>query len=97
MCFVVRSYRVSSSYYHLDPLFNLQDLLEALNQLEEGLRENIKILSSFDKYYQEVILGRLDWGPMHKDPIFWKENITHFEEQDFKVNIPFLLVDIYMC
>ncbi|KAH6757515.1 vacuolar ATP synthase subunit H family protein [Perilla frutescens var. hirtella] len=62
-----------------------EDLLEALNQLEEGLKINIKKLSSYDKYYQEVILGRLDWAPMHKDPIFWKENITHFEEHDFKV------------
>ncbi|XP_042013457.1 V-type proton ATPase subunit H-like isoform X2 [Salvia splendens] len=62
-----------------------EDLLEAMNQLEEGLRVNIKRLSSYDKYYQEVILGRLDWAPMHKDPIFWKENITHFEEHDFKV------------
>ncbi|KAL6558221.1 hypothetical protein OROMI_018571 [Orobanche minor] len=48
-------------------------------------RDNIKRLSSYDKYYQEVILGRLDWAPMHKDPIFWKENINHFEEHDFKV------------
>ncbi|XP_057784480.1 V-type proton ATPase subunit H-like [Salvia miltiorrhiza] len=62
-----------------------EDLLEAMNQLEEGLRDNIKRLSSYDKFYQEVILGRLDWAPMHKDPIFWKENITHFEEHDFKV------------
>ncbi|XP_042043720.1 V-type proton ATPase subunit H-like [Salvia splendens] len=62
-----------------------EDLLEAMNQLEEGLRVNIKRLSSYEKYYQEVILGRLDWAPMHKDPIFWKENITHFEEHDFKV------------
>ncbi|XP_047975789.1 V-type proton ATPase subunit H-like [Salvia hispanica] len=62
-----------------------EDLLEAMNQLEEGLRINIKRLSSYEKYYQEVILGRLDWAPMHKDPIFWKENITHFEEHDFKV------------
>ncbi|KAL6582018.1 hypothetical protein OROMI_006032 [Orobanche minor] len=62
-----------------------EDLLEAMNQLEEGLRDNIKRLSSYDKYYQEVILGGLDWAPVHKDPNFWKENITHFEEHDFKV------------
>lgn len=62
-----------------------QDLLEALNQLEEGLKDNIKKLSSFDKYKQEVLLGHLDWSPMHKDPIFWRENITSFEEHDFQV------------
>ncbi|EOY10175.1 Vacuolar ATP synthase subunit H family protein isoform 3, partial [Theobroma cacao] len=37
-----------------------EDLLEALNQLEDGLKDNIKKLSSFDKYKQEVLLGHLD-------------------------------------
>lgn len=62
-----------------------EDLLEALNQLEEGLKDNIKRLSSFDKYKQEVLLGQLDWSPMHKDPGFWKDNITNFEENDFQI------------
>ncbi|XP_050223860.1 V-type proton ATPase subunit H [Mercurialis annua] len=62
-----------------------EDLLEALNQLEEGLRINIKKLSSFDKYKQEVLLGHLDWTPMHKDPIFWRENINSFEDNDFQI------------
>ncbi|CAL9041060.1 unnamed protein product [Musa banksii] len=62
-----------------------EDLLEALNQLEDGLKEHIKTLSSFDKYKQEVLLGHLDWYPMHKDPGFWRENITNFEENDFQI------------
>ncbi|KAL2555399.1 V-type proton ATPase subunit H [Forsythia ovata] len=62
-----------------------EDLLDALNQLEEGLKDNIKKLSSFDKYKQEVLLGHLDWSPMHKNPIFWRENITNFEENDFQI------------
>ncbi|XP_058766308.1 V-type proton ATPase subunit H-like [Vicia villosa] len=62
-----------------------EDLLEALNSLEEGLKDNIKKLSSFDKYKQEVLLGNLDWSPMHKDPIFWRENITNFEDHDFQI------------
>ncbi|KAK6144948.1 hypothetical protein DH2020_021768 [Rehmannia glutinosa] len=62
-----------------------EDLLESLNQLEEGMKDNIKKLSSFDKYKQEVLLGHLDWSPMHKDPIFWRDNITSFEEHDFQI------------
>ncbi|XP_057417200.1 V-type proton ATPase subunit H-like [Lotus japonicus] len=62
-----------------------EDLLEALNSLEEGLKDNIKKLSSFDKYKQEVLLGNLDWSPMHKDLIFWRENVTNFEENDFQI------------
>lgn len=62
-----------------------EDLLDALNQLEEGLKDNIKRLSSFDKYKQEVLLGHLDWSPMHKDAGFWRENIKNFEENDFQI------------
>lgn len=62
-----------------------EDLLEALNQLDEGLKDKIKKLSSFDKYKQEVLLGQLDWSPMHKDSIFWRDNITNFEENDFQI------------
>lgn len=66
----------------------VQDLLDALNQLDVGLKQHIKTLSSFDKYKQEVFLGHLDWYPMHKDPGFWRENITNFEENDFQVCHP---------
>ncbi|KAL5568282.1 hypothetical protein UlMin_024857 [Ulmus minor] len=62
-----------------------EDLLEALNQLDEGMKDNIKKLSSFDKYKQEVLLGHLDWSPMHKDPLFWRDNISNFEENDFQI------------
>ncbi|KAL9260405.1 V-type proton ATPase subunit H-like protein [Drosera capensis] len=62
-----------------------EDLLEALNQLEEGLKDNMKKLSSFDKYKHEVLLGQLDWTPVHKDSFFWRENITNFEENDFQI------------
>ncbi|KAH7571509.1 hypothetical protein JRO89_XS04G0065500 [Xanthoceras sorbifolium] len=62
-----------------------EDLLDNLNQLEEGLKDNIKRLSSFDKYKQEVLLGHLDWSAMHKDPLFWRDNITNFEENDFQI------------
>lgn len=63
----------------------MQDLLEALNQLDEGLKANIKKLSSFDKYKQEVLLGHLDWTPVHKDSMFWRDNVSNFEENDFQV------------
>ncbi|VFQ97658.1 unnamed protein product [Cuscuta campestris] len=62
-----------------------EDLLEVLNQLEGDLKDKIKTLSSFDKYKQEVLLGHLDWSPMHKDPSFWRDNITNFEENDFQI------------
>nr|AAO65974.1 putative vacuolar ATPase subunit H protein [Suaeda salsa]AEP40377.1 vacuolar proton pump ATPase subunit H [Suaeda corniculata] len=62
-----------------------EDLVEALNQLDEGLKYNVKQLSSFEKYKQEVLLGHLDWSPVHKDAFFWRENIKNFEENDFQI------------
>uniref|UniRef100_A0A7C9DQB6 V-type proton ATPase subunit H n=1 Tax=Opuntia streptacantha TaxID=393608 RepID=A0A7C9DQB6_OPUST len=62
-----------------------EDLVETLNQLEEVLKDNIKQLSSFEKYKQEVLLGHLDWSPVHKDNFFWRENINKFEENDFQI------------
>ncbi|XP_013625054.1 PREDICTED: V-type proton ATPase subunit H-like isoform X2 [Brassica oleracea var. oleracea] len=62
-----------------------EDLLDALIQLEEGLKDKIRKLSSFDKYKQEVLLGHLDWNPMHKEANFWRENVTSFEENDFQI------------
>lgn len=68
--------------------------MEALSQLDEGLKDNVKKMSSFDKYKQEVLLGHLDWSPVHKDTFFWRENISNFEEKDFEVNFPLHLT---MC
>jgi V-type H+-transporting ATPase subunit H len=65
----------------------LQDLIEALNSVEESLRVNIKTLSSFDKYKQEVSSGKLEWTPVHKDPAFWRENVSKFEDNDFQVSV----------
>ena len=64
---------------------NFKDLLDALNQPEEGLKEKIRKLSSFDKYMQEVLLGHLDWNLMHTEANFWHGNVTSFEENDFQV------------
>ncbi|KAK2998502.1 hypothetical protein RJ639_004062, partial [Escallonia herrerae] len=61
-----------------------QDLLEALNQLEGGLKDNTKKWSYFEKYRREVFLGPLDWSPIHKDPNFWRENVVNFEEYNFQ-------------
>lgn len=63
----------------------VQDLSQALDTVDAALKESIRKLSSFDKYKSEVFSGNLDWTPMHKDPVFWRENITKFEENDYQV------------
>ncbi|XP_060974736.1 V-type proton ATPase subunit H-like [Cannabis sativa] len=61
-----------------------EDLLYALNRLEENLNK-IKALKSFDIYKKEVLIGRLDWSPIRKDSTFWSNNIAQFEENNFQV------------
>ena len=55
-----------------------------LEELDEALAANIKLLSSWDKYKKEVLSGSLDWTPMHTSDVFWTENAPHFEERDFQ-------------
>nr|XP_024394630.1 probable V-type proton ATPase subunit H isoform X2 [Physcomitrium patens] len=65
--------------------WNDEDLLQALDVVDAALKDIIRKLSSFDRYKGEVFSGNLDWSPMHKDPVFWRENISKFEESDFQV------------
>jgi len=65
--------------------WNDEDLLQALEVLDAALKDSVRKLSSFDKYKAEVCSGNLEWSPIHKDPVFWKDNISKFEENDFQV------------
>lgn len=42
-----------------------EDLIGALEGLDTSLKENIQMLSSFEKYKKEVLGDSLDWTPMH--------------------------------
>ena len=42
-----------------------EELGGALDSLDVSLKENIQLLSSFEKYKKEVLGDSLDWTPMH--------------------------------
>lgn len=65
--------------------WNDEDLNQALDVLESTLKDNVKELNSFDAYKLEVSTGHLDWTPVHKDPVFWRENCKKFEDNDYQV------------
>lgn len=52
-----------------------EDILPTLEWLDEKIRSGIEILSSYDKYKKEILSGRLEWGPMHTEDQFWKQNV----------------------
>ncbi|KAL3157490.1 hypothetical protein ABBQ32_011954 [Trebouxia sp. C0010 RCD-2024] len=62
-----------------------EELGGALDSLDVSLKENIQMLSSFEKYKKEVLGDSLDWTPMHTSQQFWKENVEKFEEKDFQI------------
>lgn len=46
---------------------------------------DFQVLSSFDKYKNELASGNLDWTPMHTSDQFWKENVERFADRDYLV------------
>lgn len=62
-----------------------EDIVATLEWLNEKIRTGIETLTNYDKYKQEVMSGRLDWGPMHTEEQFWKQNIEKFDEKDFAI------------
>lgn len=64
-----------------------EDVGITLEWLKEKLAEDIKLLSSWDKYKKEVLSGSLEWSPMHTSDQFWAENAPKFEERDCQVRL----------
>eukprot|EP00210_Caulerpa_lentillifera_P007158 g6848.t1 len=62
-----------------------EDIVSTLEWLNEKIRTGIQLLSNYDKYKQEVLSGQLEWGPMHTEEQFWKQNIEKFDENEFTV------------
>ena len=71
----------------------------ALEWLKEKLADDIKLLSSWDKYKKEVLSGSLEWSPMHTAEQFWLENSPKFEERDCQVEFlpsPMLVGNVFL-
>ena len=49
-----------------------EELTGALDSLDVSLKENIQLLSSFEKYKKEVLGDSLEWTPMHTS-----QQVTH--------------------
>lgn len=65
---------------------NIKDAqtLDDLKYVGEIMEQNLKILTSFEKYEKELNKGYFEWSPVHSEK-FWKENVKKFEEDDFKL------------
>ncbi len=84
--FVLTSLKINPRVDFEEVWWLLQDFIQALDIVDVAMKDSIRKLSSFDRYKGEVLSGNLDWTPMHKDPVFWRDNITKFADNDFQVN-----------
>lgn len=62
-----------------------EELIAALETLEERLAECASTMSSFEEYRRQLLSGALGWGTRHENDRFWRENAARFEEDDFQM------------
>jgi len=60
------------------------DIAPMISSLQKGLAKDIKLLSSFERYEQELRSGQLQAGPVHSST-FWKANAHKFERDEFQL------------
>lgn len=64
------------------------ELKADLDFLRDTFQNHFDSMSTFDEYESEIIGKRLRWSPPHKSEVFWKQNIQHFKQDNFKVLKP---------
>ena len=61
-----------------------EDVVQDLEAVRQFLLKNFRELSSMERYEQEVLGGRLEWGHLHSEK-FWREHAQSCDREDFKV------------
>ena len=61
------------------------EIEDDLAVLADRLGAEVLEMSSWDMYRAEVTSGVLLWSPVHHSEKFWKENVSHFEDENWEV------------
>jgi hypothetical protein len=71
-------------YLEIDDFKDSKDreLQTELGELKRTLHEYLSKISTFQAYLAELRSGTLEWTPLHKSSLFWKNNISRFDEND---------------
>lgn len=68
-----------------DRKFDDPDIKDDIEFLEEQLLASVQDLSSLEEYVAELKSGRLEWSPVHKSEIFWRENAEKFNDRKYEL------------
>ena len=61
-----------------------EELTASVQSLLDSLEKSVRILSSFERYQQEMRAGKLIWGPVHNEA-FWKKYAVKMEDDSYKM------------
>lgn len=61
-----------------------EELKGSVKNLLNNLEKSVKILSSFERYEQEIKSSKLIWGPCHNES-FWKKYSNKLEDDNYKL------------
>ncbi|KAF7721503.1 H(+)-transporting V1 sector ATPase subunit H [Apophysomyces ossiformis] len=62
-----------------------EDILEDIDYLKEKLQDNFQSLTTFEQYASELETGKLEWTPPHKSDLFWKENASKLDGDNYRL------------
>lgn len=62
-----------------------EEVLTDIGVLKEKLNIAIQNLNSLDEYVSELQSGILTWSPPHQSDLFWKENASRLEANDYEI------------
>ena len=60
------------------------EMKQSITKLSDALGHSVKILSSHERYLQELRSDKLSWGPTHNEA-FWKKYAHLFEEDNYEM------------
>jgi len=53
-----------------------EEVREDLDYISDALAKSVHVLSSLDMYRKEITEGKLEWTPVHKSEMFWRNNVV---------------------
>lgn len=65
--------------------WNDEDIRDDLGVLADALEHELASMSNFDVYRAEVLSGALEWTPVHRNDMFWQQNVDKLERNQQEV------------